>query len=140
MNPLLSAAATPAPRSSGISGASLRRSIGGCYRRLGDEEAASMEFEAARWAFEALGAVPDVAALDHEARDGQPSGPGPGGLTGREVEVVRLAATGKSNREIAVLLFLSEKTVARHLSNIYTKLGISSRSAATAYAYDHGLV
>jgi DNA-binding CsgD family transcriptional regulator len=120
--------------------ASLRRSIGGCYRRLGDEEAASMEFEAARWAFEALGAVPDVAALDHEARDGQPSGPGPGGLTGREVEVVRLAATGKSNREIAVLLFLSEKTVARHLSNIYTKLGISSRSAATAYAYDHGLV
>jgi DNA-binding NarL/FixJ family response regulator len=96
-----------------------------------------MEFDAARWAFEGLGASPDLAALDRET---SPAAASPDGLTGREVEVVRLAAAGLSNREIAVQLFLSEKTVARHLSNIYTKLGISSRAAATAYAYDHGLV
>jgi DNA-binding NarL/FixJ family response regulator len=64
----------------------------------------------------------------------------PGGLTEREAEVLRLVAGGRSNREIAALLFLSEKTVARHLSNIFTKLGISSRAAATAYAFEHGLV
>jgi DNA-binding CsgD family transcriptional regulator len=117
--------------------ARVRRQIGRAYRLLGDEDAASMEFDAARWAFEGLGASPDLAALDRET---SPAAASPDGLTGREVEVVRLAAAGLSNREIAVQLFLSEKTVARHLSNIYTKLGISSRAAATAYAYDHGLV
>jgi DNA-binding CsgD family transcriptional regulator len=117
--------------------AKVRRLLGRAYRQLGDEDAASMEFDAARWAFESLGAGPDVAAVD---RDAGSSAAGPDGLTGREVEVVRLAAAGKSNREIAFELFLSEKTVARHLSNIYAKLGISSRAAATAYAYDHRLV
>jgi ATP/maltotriose-dependent transcriptional regulator MalT len=117
--------------------ARVRHSIGRAYQQLGDADAASMEFDAARWAFEGLGASPDVAALDRETAAVAPS---PDGLTGREVEVVRLAAAGLSNREIAVRLFLSEKTVARHLSNVYTKLGISSRAAATAYAYDHGLV
>jgi len=63
-----------------------------------------------------------------------------GGLTAREVEVLRLVATGKRNRAIATELFLSEKTVARHLSNIFNKLGVSSRAAATAYAYERGLV
>jgi DNA-binding NarL/FixJ family response regulator len=67
------------------------------------------------------------------ARDGS-------GLTAREVEVLRLVAAGKSNREMAAELFLSEKTIARHLSNIYGKLDLPSRAAATAYAYDHGLV
>jgi DNA-binding NarL/FixJ family response regulator len=62
------------------------------------------------------------------------------GLTGREVEVVRLVAAGKTNKTIAAELFISEKTVARHVSNIYVKLGLSSRSAATAYAYEHDLV
>lgn len=62
------------------------------------------------------------------------------GLTARELEVVRLVAAGKTNRAIAADLFLSEKTVARHISNIFTKLGLSSRSAATAYAYEHHLV
>jgi DNA-binding NarL/FixJ family response regulator len=66
--------------------------------------------------------------------------PGQGSLTPREVEVVRLVARGHTNRAVANELFLSEKTVARHLSNVYAKLGISSRAAATAYAYDHGLV
>ena len=62
------------------------------------------------------------------------------GLTAREVEVIRLLASGKSNREIAEALFVSPKTVARHLSNIFTKTGATSRSGATAYAYDHGLM
>jgi DNA-binding NarL/FixJ family response regulator len=62
------------------------------------------------------------------------------GLTAREIEVLRLVATGKTNRAIAADLFLSEKTVARHISNIFTKLTVSSRSAATAYAYEHDLV
>ena len=64
----------------------------------------------------------------------------PGGITAREAEVLRLVAAGSSNAEIAAALFLSTKTVARHLSNIFVKLGISSRSAATAYAYEHHLV
>ena len=63
-----------------------------------------------------------------------------GGLTARELEVLRLVATGKTNRSIAADLFLSEKTVARHVSNIFSKLGVSSRAAATAYAYEHDLV
>ena len=64
----------------------------------------------------------------------------PGGLSPRELEVLRLVATGRTNPAIARELVLSEKTVARHLSNIFAKLGLSSRSAATAYAYEHDLV
>ncbi len=95
-----------------------------------------MEFEAARQALAGLGAAPDVAAANvllHKA-------PVPGGLTSREVEVLALVATGSTNRAIAKQLVISEKTVARHVSNIFTKLGVSSRSAATAYAYEHHLV
>jgi DNA-binding NarL/FixJ family response regulator len=68
------------------------------------------------------------------------SGPTTGGLTGRELEVLRLVAAGRTNRAIATELVISEKTVARHLSNIFDKLGVSSRAAATAWAYEHGLV
>lgn len=100
---------------------------------LGDAEAATYERDAARESFQSLGAAADAAALVPE--EGLP-----GGLTAREMEVVRLVATGLSNRAVADALVLSDKTVARHLANIYTKLGISSRSAATAYAYDHGLM
>jgi DNA-binding NarL/FixJ family response regulator len=64
----------------------------------------------------------------------------PGGLTDREVQVLRQVASGKTNRAIATELFLSEKTVARHVANIFTKLGISSRAAATAWAYEHDLM
>ena len=64
----------------------------------------------------------------------------PGGLSPREVEVLRLVATGRSNPEIATELFLSEKTVARHLSNIFAKLDVGSRTAAAAFAYEHRLV
>jgi DNA-binding NarL/FixJ family response regulator len=63
----------------------------------------------------------------------------PGGLTAREAEVLRLVAAGKTNRDIAVELVISEHTVARHLQNMFVKLDVSSRSAATAFAYEHGL-
>jgi len=64
----------------------------------------------------------------------------PGGLTAREVEVLALVAAGQTNRAVATALVLSEKTVARHLSNIFTKLGLSSRTQAAAYAFEHGLI
>jgi DNA-binding NarL/FixJ family response regulator len=100
---------------------------------MGDAEAATYELDSARVAFDMLGAAADAAALEVAEVL-------PGGLTAREVEVLRLVSTGRSNRAVADALVLSEKTVARHLANIYAKLDISSRSAATAYAYDHGLV
>lgn len=109
----------------------------GC-RMLGDEDSAQMELDAARWASQLLEATPDLARVDALSRPDVPKAVG--ALTAREVEVVRLVAAGKSNRVIATELFLSEKTVARHLSNIFTKLDIGSRSAATAYAYEQGLV
>ncbi|GAA3123291.1 DNA-binding CsgD family transcriptional regulator [Kribbella aluminosa] len=101
-------------------------------RALGDGDAAQMELDSARAVFERLGAVADLAALDAGGRVG--------GLSPRELEVLRLLATGATNRRVAEQLFLSERTVARHVSNIFGKLGVSSRAAATAYAYSHGLV
>ena len=97
-----------------------------------------MELDAARSAFQQLGAAPELVRV--EALCGIASAPAAGGLTAREVQVLALVATGKTNRAIADDLFISEKTVARHVSNIFTKLGLSSRSAATAYAYEHDLV
>jgi DNA-binding NarL/FixJ family response regulator len=94
-----------------------------------------MELDAARKTFVTLGAAPDVTRLEGLLGASQPAG----GLSAREVEVIRLVASGKSNRAIAAQLFISEKTVARHVSNIFTKLGVSTRAAATAYAYEHGL-
>ncbi|GAB1515103.1 LuxR C-terminal-related transcriptional regulator [Actinophytocola sp. KF-1] len=108
-------------------------------RALGDDDTAELELGAARWAFAQLGAAPDVAGVDRLAR-APVAGARPGGLTLREVEVLRAVATGATNRSIAQTLFLSEKTVARHVANIFTKLGVTSRSAATAYAYQHHLV
>jgi DNA-binding CsgD family transcriptional regulator len=112
--------------------------IGQSCRALGDEEAATMELEAARAAFERLGARPDVARVDALA-----AGAGPEsmhGLSQRELEVLRLVAEGLSNREIAAKLVISEHTVARHVQNIFAKLDLSSRAAATAFAFEHGLV
>jgi ATP/maltotriose-dependent transcriptional regulator MalT len=109
----------------------------GC-RALGDEEAAAMELDAARGVFVQLGAGPDLARLERIAgREGAAAGHG---LTARELEVLRLLAAGKTNRAIAADLVLAEKTVDRHVSNIYTKLGVSSRAAATAAAYRHRLL
>jgi DNA-binding NarL/FixJ family response regulator len=112
--------------------------IGLACRQLGDEETAEMELDAASWTFGQLGAVPDVVRAQSFSR--RAAAKPAGGLTGRELEVLRLVATGKTNRSIAADLFLSEKTIARHVSNIFTKLGLSSRAAATAYAYEHDLV
>jgi DNA-binding NarL/FixJ family response regulator len=113
-------------------------------RDLGDGDTAEMELDAARWAFEQLGAAPDLARAEALSRKATAAAATAtkvaGGLTAREAEVLRLVAAGKTNRAIAADLVLSEKTVARHVSNIFTKLGLSSRSAATAYAYEHGLV
>ena len=110
--------------------------IGLVCRDVGDEETAAMELDAARQAFAGLGAAPDAAAVDTLLAHAKP----PGGLTSREVEVLALVATGSTNRVIAMQLVISEKTVARHVSNIFTKLGVSSRAAATAYAYEHHVV
>ena len=112
--------------------------IGQCCWALGDEDTATLEFEAAAKVFQELGAEPDLARLD--AITGKTAARTAGGLTGRELEVLRLVAAGKTNRAIAADLVISEKTVARHVSNIFTKLDLSSRSAATAYAYEHELV
>jgi DNA-binding CsgD family transcriptional regulator len=108
-------------------------------RQLRDVDTAEMELDAARLVFERLGAAPDLARVESLTRLG-PDATAQRGLTAREIQVIRLVAAGKSNRAIAADLFLSEKTVARHLSNIFTKLAVSSRAAATAYAYEHGLV
>lgn len=107
-------------------------------RALGDEDSAAMELDAARAVFADLGAAPDLARLDALARSSTNAAFGP--LTAREVEVVRLVAAGMTNRAIARELYLSEKTVAHHLSNVFGKLGLASRAAATAYAYEHALV
>jgi DNA-binding CsgD family transcriptional regulator len=113
-----------------------RLQIGVACRDLGDEEAAMMEFDAARQALVDLGALPDVTRVDVLSSK-QPT---PGGLTARELEVLVLVASGSTNKAIAAELVISEKTVARHLSNIFVKLGVSSRAAATAYAYEHDLM
>lgn len=101
-----------------------------------DPASAEMELDAAIWVFEQLGAAPDIA----EARVLSLAGAPESALTRRELEVLQLVAAGLTNRAIAAELILSVKTVARHLSNIFAKLDVSSRAAATAYAYEHDLV
>jgi DNA-binding CsgD family transcriptional regulator/tetratricopeptide (TPR) repeat protein len=118
--------------------ARVRVLIGLACSALGDPETCSLEVDAARKAFEQVGARPDIERLD--VLLGRPHGRLPGGLTVREVEVLRLVATGKTNRIIARELGLSQKTVARHVHNSLTKIGVPSRAAATAYAYEHGLM
>jgi DNA-binding CsgD family transcriptional regulator/tetratricopeptide (TPR) repeat protein len=103
-----------------------------------DGETSGLELDAARKVFERLGADPDLARLAGLA--GRPQGRGSDGLTRREMEVLRLLASGRTNRAIAKDLGLSEKTVARHVSNTFAKIGVPSRAAATAYAYENGLV
>ncbi|MGH7512977.1 MAG: LuxR C-terminal-related transcriptional regulator [Gemmatimonadales bacterium] len=119
-------------------GARTQALIGLAHRALGDEDTAGLELEAVRQAFAALGAAPDLRRLNAIPRPEAAAGQ-QGTLTPREIDVLRLVATGRTNRAVAERLGISEKTVARHLSNIFTKLDLSSRAAATAYAFQHDL-
>jgi DNA-binding NarL/FixJ family response regulator len=107
-------------------------------RALGDEDGAEMELDAARSVFEGLAAAPDVGRVVELSQ--VEALRAAGGLTAREVQVLSLIATGKTNRAVATELVISEKTVASHVSHIFTKLGLTSRAAATAYAYEHDLL
>jgi DNA-binding CsgD family transcriptional regulator len=112
--------------------------IGLACNALGDAETSALEFDGARKVFEQLGAKPDIERIDVLLR--RTYGQTPAGLTAGEVEVLRLVASGKTNRAIARELGLSDKTVARHVHNSLTKIGVPSRTAATAYAYENGLI
>jgi len=109
---------------------------GQALHALGDDEGMQLALVAALATFEQLGAEPDAATVRRLLR---PPGEIPGGLTAREVEVLRLLAAGKTNRDIAIELVISEHTVARHIQNVYAKIGVSSRAAATAFAFEHDL-
>lgn len=118
--------------------ACVRVDLGRACRALGDEEGAAMELDAAKAGFAQLGAAPDVRRVDALAADGTPEAMS--GLTRRELQVLRLLASGRTNREIAAELSLSGRTIDRHVSSILGKLDVPSRAAATAFAYQHGLV
>ncbi|GAA2160544.1 helix-turn-helix transcriptional regulator [Pedococcus bigeumensis] len=109
--------------------------LGRCLADLGDAESATRELRGALSTLTGLGAVPDAESVRRLLAPAQL----PGGLTEREAQVLRLLASGRSNAQIAAELVLSHKTVARHLSNIYTKLDVTTRTAAAAYAFDHDL-
>jgi DNA-binding CsgD family transcriptional regulator len=111
--------------------------VGLACRVLGDVEAAALELEAAGGVFTDLGAAPDLARVE-SLRQATPDNSH--GLSPRELQVLRLVAAGRTNKRIAAELVLSERTVDRHVSNIFAKLRVSSRAAATAYAYEHRLV
>jgi ATP/maltotriose-dependent transcriptional regulator MalT len=115
-----------------------RELVGVACHAVGDEDSGRLELEAAREAFAQLRAAPDLARVTERLGSTVVAG-GPG-LTQRELQVLELVASGKTNRAIAADLVISEKTVARHMSNIFAKLGLSTRAAATAYAYEHDLV
>ncbi len=117
--------------------AQVRVGLGEAARHRGDEQTARMHFAAAMAAFERLGARP--AADRVRARIEERPDELPAGLSEREVEVLRLVAEGLSNRDVAERLFISEHTVRRHLSNSYTKIGVTSRAAATAFVFQHQL-
>jgi DNA-binding NarL/FixJ family response regulator len=117
--------------------ARVREHLGHACRALGDRDTATLELEAARTTFERLAAEPDRARM---AASLAGAGSAAHGLTARELEVLRRVAAGKTNRDIAAELFISEHTVARHVQNIFAKLDVSSRTAATAFAFERNLV
>ncbi len=114
--------------------ATARTLLGQACHDSGDEPGAAAAFTAARLLFDALGVGLDARNLRSLVTAL------PAGLTAREAEVLLLVAAGHTNKEVAAALFLSDKTIARHLSNIFTKAGVSTRAAATAFAYVHGMV
>jgi len=112
--------------------------LGQACRAFGDYDTAELELEAAGDVFAQLGAAPDLARVDSLTR--RAPSIDAYGLTPRELQVLHLVAAGETNKAIAAELVLSERTVDRHVSNIFTKLDVSSRAAATAYAYKHHLI
>jgi DNA-binding CsgD family transcriptional regulator len=116
--------------------ATARVLLGRACEAAGDVDGAAASYDAAHRLFSDLGAVVDAAAVPRPSRRGQL----PCGLSEREAEVLRLVAAGHTNKQIAAELSLSDKTVARHLSNIFTKIDVSSRTGATAFAFEHHLV
>ena len=118
--------------------ARVRVLLGLACRALGDDDSAALELEAAHDVFGQLGAAPDRARVGSLIRSAAPDHAH--GLTARELEVLRLVAAGATNKAIATDLVLSERTIDRHVSNIFTKVGVTSRAAATAFAYEHELV
>ena len=134
---LRGAAATWQELDAPFEAARVRVSIAGACSALGDRETARLELDAARRVFEQLGAAP---ALEDVDRHGAARHDVDSALSARELEVLRRLAEGRTNREIAEDLGISDRTVDRHVSNLYVKLDVSSRAAATAWAYEHGLV
>jgi DNA-binding NarL/FixJ family response regulator len=118
--------------------ARVRVLIADACRALGDQDTAGSHLDAAIAAFEKLGAAPELARLAPRAAAGARAGV-LDGLSEREREVLARLAAGRTNREIGAELSISEHTVARHVSNIFNKLGVSSRTAAAAIAFEHGL-
>ncbi len=126
--------------------ARVRMLVAAACHELNDRDRAELECDAARAVFDALGAASALARLEEFLGDPTDSGRSSavngrdGTITDREREVLQLVAVGHTNKSIAVELAISEKTVERHLGNIFTKLDVSNRAAATAHAYDHGLL
>jgi DNA-binding NarL/FixJ family response regulator len=123
--------------------ARIRVLLARAYLALGDRDGAELERSAARKVFEELGAAPDLAALDAPADAERLQAPGAApkhGLSKRELEVLRLLASGKTNKAIGKELYVSERTIHRHVSNIFAKIGVGTRAAATAFAYENGLI
>ena len=112
--------------------ARVRVAIGAACHALGDADGTELETDSARAAFAQLGAAPTLPGCSRPVSANV--------LSTRETEVIRLIAAGESNRQIASALVISERTVERHVSNIFGKLGITSRAAATAYVYEHHLL
>lgn len=111
--------------------ASVYELLAQAHRGLGQPDVAAADSATALAIYRELGALPDVRRLE----GGRP----PGGLTEREADVLGFIAAGASNKDTAEALFISQKTVGRHLANIFAKLGVSSRTAAAAWAHEHGL-
>jgi DNA-binding NarL/FixJ family response regulator len=120
--------------------ARIRALLGRAFLALGDQEGAELERAAARRVFEELGASADLVGLDTDPPLSSATPQGSHGLSKREIEVLRLLATGKTNKVIARTLFVSDRTIDRHVSNIFTKIGVGTRAAATAFAYENDLV
>ena len=118
--------------------ARVRVLVGQACRALGDADSAEIEFDAANYVFQQIGAASDLDPLRKLMSSEELSYSS--GLTAREVQVLSLVATGQTNREISSALMISEHTVARHMQNIFSKLEVSSRTAATAFALEYNLI